>query len=329
LLSSDCDRRVERLLGAAQCAHLAGHVHAALDQLGTALEAVSVPSLRIELEHARGRIAARSGEAARARDWLTATAARCEHDDRAKAAEILADAVLPSLRAGSPADAVRIARRSKRLARGRGHRIELVSTLMLGVALLFSGDHDDGVALIEHIDADASKQSPGDKPHPHLGAALAAAGRHERARELLAGSIAEARNAGAVDMLPYALVRLAGVELDTGRWRVAAAALTEAVQLAEETGGSADHGLALGTLAWLEAARGDAEGCRAHVEEALELAGRLGAGSRLDRAAAALGLLELGCGRPERAIAPLEEAWRLQQETGWSDAALTPHHFPT
>jgi DNA-binding CsgD family transcriptional regulator len=129
-------------------------------------------------------------------------------------------------------------------------------------------------------------------------------------------------------MLPYALVRLAGVELDTGRWRVAAAALTEARQLAQETGNSADHGLALGALAWLEAAQGHAGACRAHVEEALELAGRLGGGSRLDRAAAALGLLELGCGRPERAIAPLEEVGRLQQENGWSDAALTPHRLP-
>ena len=101
-LTSDPDRRAERLLRAAQCAHLAGHVHAALDHLGAALECVSAPPLRIELEHARGRIAARSGDAARARDWLTAAAARCEHDDPAKAAEILADAVLPSLRAGSP-----------------------------------------------------------------------------------------------------------------------------------------------------------------------------------------------------------------------------------
>ena len=134
------------------------------------------------------------------------------------------------------------------------------------------------------------------------------------------GVIAEARNVAAADMLPYALVRLAGVELDTGRWRVAAAALAEAEQLAQETGNSADRGLALGALAWLEAARGHVEACRAHAEEALELARRLGSGSGLDRAAAALGLLELGRGRPERAIAPLEEVLN-EQEVGWSDAA--------
>ena len=218
-----------------------------------------------------------------------------------------------------------------RLAQGAGDRVEIISTLLLGMALLYAGDYDEGVALIDSADAMAAHHgadAAGTQPYPYLGAALALAGRHARAREVLTRLIAEARNAAAADMLPYALVRLAGVELDTGRWRVAAAALAEAVQLAQETGNSADHGLALGALAWLEAAQGHAEACRAHAEEALELAGRLGSGSRLDRAAAALGLLELGCGRPERAIAPLEDVRRLQQESGWSDAALTPHRLP-
>ncbi len=326
----DPDRRAERLLRAAQSAYLAGHVHAALDHLGSALECVSAPPLRTELEHARGRIAARSGEAARARDWLTASAERCEHDDPAKAAEILADAILPSLRAGSPADAVQLARRSMRLAQGAGDRVELLATLLLGTALLFTGDYTEGVALIDRADAMTAHHgaaASGDRPYLYLGAALARVGRHPRAREVLRRVIAEARNVGAADMLPYALVRLAGVELDTGRWRVAAAALAEAEQLAQETGNSADRGLALGALAWLEAARGQVEACRAHAEEALELARRLGSGSRLDRAAAALGLLELGCGRPERAIASLEEVLN-EQEAGWSDAALTPHRLP-
>jgi GMP synthase-like glutamine amidotransferase/tetratricopeptide (TPR) repeat protein/DNA-binding CsgD family transcriptional regulator len=330
-LTSDPDRRAERLLRAAQCAHLAGHVHAALDHLGEALEWVSAQPLRIELEHARGRIAARSGQAGRARDWLTTTAGRCEHKEPSKAAEILADAILPALRDGSPAEAVRLARRSLRLAQGASERVQITSTLRLGMALIYVGDYNEGVALIEHADVAATHHranGEGSQPHPYLGAALALAGRYARAREVLGRLIADARNAGAVNMLPYALVRLAGVELDTGRWRVAAAALAEALQLAQETGNSADHGLALGTLAWLEAAQGRAGACRAHAEEALGLAGRLGSGSRLDRAAAALGLLELACGRPESAIAPLENVSRLQRESGWSDAARTPHRLP-
>lgn len=330
-LTSDPDRRAERLLGAARCAHLAGHVHAALSHIGEALEWVSAPTLRIELEHARGLIAARSGEAARAQTWLAAAAGRCEHGEPARAAEILADAILPALRGGSPAEAVRLGRRSMRLGKGASDRVEIRATLPLGMALIFAGDYEEGVALINHADATGAhhrSDSAGTQPYPYLGAALALAGRHSRAREVLGRSIAEARNAGAVDMLPYALVRLAGVELDTGRWRVAAAALGEAAQLAEETGNSADHGHALGTLAWLEAAQGRAAACRAHAEEALELAGRHGGGARLDRAAAALGLLELGCGRPDSAIEPFETVHRLQREGRWSDAARTPHRLP-
>ena len=179
-LSSDPDRRAERLLRAAQSAHLAGHLHAALDHIRAAMEFVTRSRLRIELEHTRGRIAARGGDAARARDWLLEAAERCETHDPEKAAEILSDAVLPSLRAGSPADAVRLARRSMRLAQGEGGRVELASSLLLGMALIFAGEYGEGAALIDVADA----RSPQDgahqeRPHPYLGAALALAGRND------------------------------------------------------------------------------------------------------------------------------------------------------
>jgi GMP synthase-like glutamine amidotransferase/DNA-binding CsgD family transcriptional regulator len=320
-LTEDGDGRARRLLGAAECARAAGHVHMALDHLGAALECAVEPALRIALEHARGRLAARSGAASQACAWLVAAAARSERDDPAKAAAILADAVLPALRAGSPAEAVRLARRAAVLAE-RGGDDASPATLMLGTALVFAGEYEQGVALLEAVDR------AGGPPDPRLGGALAAAGLHARAREVLGDVVSEAREAGAVDMLPYALVRLAGVALDTGRWRAASVDLAEAASLAEETGSGADRGLALGTLAWLDAAQGRTEACCAHVREALELADRLGAGSRLDRAAAAVGLLELGRNRPAAAIGPLEDVLRVQLESGWTDAALAPHHTP-
>ena len=322
-MSPDPDRRGKRLLDAARFSHLAGHLHAALDQLRAGLDCSTTPALRTALEHARGQVAARSGNAARARDWLTSASARCERDDPAEAAGMLADAVLPALRAGSPPDALRLARRSVRLADGAGDRVASSSALMLGTALVFAGQYEEGLELIERVDA-----SGAGTPDTLLGAALALAGRHERAREVLEGVIADARNSGAIAALPYALVRLADVELDTGHWHVAAAALEQAVELARETGSGADQGLALGTRGWLEAARGQADACRADVDEALRLAARLGAGSRLDRAVSAPGLLELGCGRMEAAIAPLAYTRRLQEENGWSDAAVTPHRQP-
>jgi DNA-binding CsgD family transcriptional regulator/tetratricopeptide (TPR) repeat protein len=329
-LTPDAEVSARRLLGAAESAHQSGHVHASLNCLEAALRRASAGDLRLDIEHMLGRVAARSGSAARARDGLLAAAVRCETHDPAKAAELLADAVLPCLRAGAPLEACRVARRSMQLAHGMGGRAELLATVMLGTALLFTGDYAAGAELLDQAgELVAREELAGDgQLRAYVGAGLAYAGRHEPARTLLGSVIEQARAEGAVGALPYALVRLAGVELAIGRWAAAAGALHEALRLAEETGHSADHGLALGTLAWLEAAKGEAESCRAHVDDALELAGRLGRGSQLDRAAAALGLLELGLGHPDAAIPHLEHVHRLQEEQGWSDASVAPHVSP-
>lgn len=326
-LTPDGDARAERLLAAAQAAHLAGHINAALSHLDAALTSAVDDRLRRDAEHVRGRIVARSGSAEVARDRLVALATDWEHVEPVAAAQMLADAVLPALRAGGPAAAVRIARRSARLAHGGEERARLSATVALGTALIFAGEYTEGASLID--DALEPGQRADDRElRAYLGAGLVLAGRYSSARRVLTELLDEARAEGAVSFLPYGLIRLADVELETGAWPAAAAALEEARRLARESGQAADDGLALGSLAWLDAAQGRDDGCRAHVEEALELAGRLGAGSRLDRAATALGLLELGHGRPEAAITHLEDACRLQDEQGWSDAARTPHRRP-
>ena len=65
-----------------------------------------------------------------------------------------------------------------RLAQGAGDRVELLATLLLGTALLYTGDYTEGVALIDradamtaHLGADASR----DQSFLYLGAALARA----------------------------------------------------------------------------------------------------------------------------------------------------------
>jgi GMP synthase-like glutamine amidotransferase/DNA-binding NarL/FixJ family response regulator len=326
-LTAEPDARAARLLAAADAAHLAGHVNAALDHLDAALSCATADRVRREAEHLRGRIVARSGSAASARDRLVALAARWECEEPGVAGQMLADAVLPALRAGGPPEAVRIARAAARLTKGGDAGAELSATVALSSALIFAGDYDEGTRLIAEVVERV--EALGDRRLlTHLGAGLVLAGRHVPARRVLAALIDEARAEGAVSALPYALIRLADLELETGDWSATTAALQEAARLARECGQPADHGLALGVLAWLEAAQGKEEECRAHVEEALELAGRLGSGSRLDRAATALSLLELGRGRPEAAIPYLEDACRLQDEHGWSDAARTPHRRP-
>jgi GMP synthase-like glutamine amidotransferase/DNA-binding CsgD family transcriptional regulator len=325
-LTPQADRRADRLLQAGRAAHAAGHVNAALGHVDAALRAVPPDPIRRDAEHLRGRIVARSGSAEIARDQLVAAAARCERDEADIAAEMLADAVLPALRAGGPAEAVRIARRATRLLDGRAGRAKLSAEMGLGTALIFAGEYEEGAALVDAVAESVDAADP--QQRAYVGVGLLIAGRHDAARRVLGQFVGEARAAGALSALPYALVRLAEAQLETCAWVAATAAIHEGRRLARETGQVADYGLATGTLAWLDAVCGRDEDCRAHVAEAVALADRLGAGSRFHRAATALALLELARGQGEPAIDQLEALCRAQGEQGWSDAGATPHLRP-
>ena len=316
-------KRARRLVGAAEAAALAGHIYAAVDHVETALPQLDEGESRAAAELLLGNLLARSGSASRARDLLLDGAARCEASDRPAAARLLAAAVIPALRAGSPARACEIGQRALELA--EGGPIEAAAALMLGTALTFNGDPRNGRALLLRAIELREQLRAEPQLRAYLGAGLRLAGEHDLARDVLAQLIASARSLGAFGLLPYALVRLADVEIDTGHWPAAHAALTEAASLARETGQGADQGLASGALAWLDAAQGRAVDCRRHAGEAIALAVRLGAGSRLDRAVPALGLLALGCGELDAAIEHLAEVRKTQLEQGWCDAAVPPH----
>jgi hypothetical protein len=124
-LTPESERRTVRFLEAGRDAHASGHINAALNHLDAALRTSPPDPIRRDAEHIRGRIIARSGSAEIARDQLVATAARCERDAPDAAAEMLADAVLPALRAGGPPEAVRLGRRATRLSPDRAGRVKL------------------------------------------------------------------------------------------------------------------------------------------------------------------------------------------------------------
>jgi GMP synthase-like glutamine amidotransferase/tetratricopeptide (TPR) repeat protein len=316
-------QRARRLVAAAEAAALAGHIYAAVDHVEAALPELDDGASRAAAELLLGTLLARSGSASRARDLLLDGAARCQASYRLAAARLLAAAVIPALRAGSPARACEIGQRALEVA--QGSPIEAAAALMLGTAMTFNGDPRNGRTLL--LQAFELREQLHAEPQlrAYLGAGLRLTGEHDRAREVLAQLIANARSHGAFGLLPYALVRLADVELDTGHWPTAYAALAEAASLARETGQSADQGLASGALAWLDAAQGRVVDCRRHAGEAITLAARLGAGSRLDRAVPALGLLALGRGELDTAIEHLIEVREMQLEQGWCDAAVPPH----
>jgi GMP synthase-like glutamine amidotransferase len=322
-LSPARGQRARRLVAAAEAAALAGHIYAAVDHVEAALPELDDGASRAAAQLLLGSLLARSGSASRARDLLLDGAARCEASYRSAAARLLAAAVIPALRAGSPARACEIGQRALKVA--EGSPIEAAAALMLGTALTFNGDPRNGRSLLLRAVELREQLTAEPQLCAYLGAGLRLAGEHDRAREVLAQLIANARSQGAFGLLPYALVRLADVELDTGHWPAAHAALAEAASLARETGHGADQGLASGALAWLNAAQGRAVDCRLHASQAIALAVRLGIGSRLDRAVPALGLLALGCGELEAAIEHLTDVRQTQLEQGWCDAAVPPH----
>jgi tetratricopeptide (TPR) repeat protein len=237
---------------------------------------------------------------------------------------LLAAAVIPALRAGSPARASEIGQQALKLAEGE-EPIEDLARVMLGTALTFNGDLRNGRALLLRATEFHERLHAEPQLRAYLGAGLRLVGEFDRAREVLVQLIAEARSRGEFGLLPYALVRLADVEIDKGQWPAARAALAEAVSLARETGHGADQGLASGALAWLDAAQGRVVDCNRHAGEAIAIAARLGTGSRVYRSVPALGLLALGCGELDVAIEHLTEVRRTQLEQGWCDAAVLPH----
>ena len=325
-LSGDAAGRARRLMTAGEAALAAGHALAALDHLDQALALAEDATMRSRIEQLRGRVAARTGSAEDAMHRLVlAAGASVEPETRSL---LLADSVIPALRSGRPAEAVQLARRAM-AGSIRGGEAELAATVALATALALSGELGEATVLAERA---ADRVEAGETDDllltGYAGAALRYVGDQARAHALLGAAVDRARRAGALGLVPYALVRLAGVELETGSWERAEAMAFEALRLARDAGRGADAGLALGLLAWLAAARGDLTGCEDALAEARELAARLGAGSQFDYAASAQGLLQLGLGNAPAAVADLARVDAERAAHGWSDAAVRPHVAP-
>jgi hypothetical protein len=193
-------KRGRRLVRAAEAAALAGHIYAAVDHVEAALSELDEGSERAAAELLLGSLLARSGSASRARDLLLDGAARYEASDRPAAVRLLAAAVIPALRAGSPARACEVGQRALELA--KGGPIEAAAALMLCTALTFQGDPRNGRTLLLRA-IELRDQLHGESLlHAYLGAGLRLVGEHDLARDVLTQLIANARSHGAFGLLP-------------------------------------------------------------------------------------------------------------------------------
>src|SRR4029077_8218425 len=136
----------------------------------------------------------------------------------------LAEASLGAYFAGRVADSVQTALRAEELMRTRGDTAELVSELVLGTALYIAGGVEEGFRRVS-LAADIAEGRRGGRPDAayvvFAAFGLVLASEYRRARTLVGGQVDEAREAGALGVLPFALYASSLLDFRTGRFATA------------------------------------------------------------------------------------------------------------
>ncbi|WP_165865677.1 ATP-binding protein [Vallicoccus soli] len=318
--------RGRRLLKAAKWWQLAGRVRRAGRLLAAALPDVADdPVRRAEVQHLRGFVQMWRQAPPPAQVLLQAEAERVVHLDPGRAALMHADAAVPCFMTGDVVQATAAARRAHDLAVGVGGTPLLVATVVLAVAEATSGHRHRARALLLEADEALRAARPLVRAQEVVLAAMAWGWLEEpeRARALVDRLLREARAAGALGVLPYALALVGDLDFRTGRWDSAYACAEESVRLADETRQANSYGLFF--LARMEAVLGLERACTEHVERALDVADRYGIGCMPTYTGSALGLLHLGAGRTAQAVEELRRVRALADAQGLAEAAVVPY----
>ncbi len=305
--------RLRRLLAAAAAAQRAGLVEHAVRLLDEALRRTGEPAGRAAIQHTRGRIEMFRGRTRTAARLLAAEAAAIRTVQPDQAARMLAEAAMAAFLAGEVAESLAMTVQAQETVAGGGGVAELVTKLVTGTALFHAGQPADGVRLLVAAADLAATADPGslDVEYVILTAlALMWAGELRRAEDILGPVLDEARRAGALGILPFALYASCYLDLRVGRLATAAISGAEAARLARDTGDVLFAYLAAGCLALVEAVRGQEDACRRYVADGQSLGRQLELDYPHDLADA-VGLLELGLGHPAEAISHLEAANRV------------------
>jgi DNA-binding CsgD family transcriptional regulator len=300
-LTPDASRRAGRLVTAATAARLAGSSNEARRLLALAAECSDTPKVSARVDCERARLELYHGDVGYAQQLMMRAASVFRLTDRSAAAGIVGQAAFTALFAGDLKQATELAAAAQELE--GPDSTEPVIGLTLGLSLLHQGEiarsFESLLAAAElterrHLELD---------PDYVVFAALALTwiGEFGRARGLLTGQLARARNEAAFGVLCSALYGAAYLEARTGHLIRAYALAAEGVTVAEATSNNFWRYLSLCCLAYTEAAQVREQESREHARQALEIARRHGFGYPapvLD----ALGLLELALGHADEAV---------------------------
>ena len=315
-LTSEPGRRSSRALAAAKAkrdaaAPTAAHEHLAIAELGplTTLQQAQVTHLRAQMEFAR----ARGGEAnastlAQAAVELLAAAEQLEVVDAELARECYLEALVAAMYAGRLADGdlLTTVAESVQEALGRGGELgRPVDRLLNGWAIQIVDGSAEALRAAMDLVGEHAERNTGRAPDwMPLGLAIvleSAAAElwdDDVYHRLADAAVGQARDAGALAVLPPALVYRAGVHVQAGEFGSAAALIEEANAIAAATGYSPLKYHTLSLAVW----RGTPAVALALIEAANEDGRARGEGRVLGATACLAAVLYNGLGRYEDAF---------------------------
>ena len=330
-LSEDTQSRCRRLLGAARHAYASGRPDWAATLADEGLPLATSAVTRADYRHLAAAAERNCGSALRARQLLSAAADEIAGEDPARATSMLIDATLTDIMSGDLRAAAASGDRARALAASCPSDMPLLASAAADLTAVYLG-----ALPADGVDVDALLSAIG--PTIDLSPAAFAlevlwvnsyAQFRDSAQTFgsaeLDRRIATARRDGALGLLPLLLGFAANLDFREDRWLRGAAAASEAVELAGETGQGNHRTWGLVNLTRFEAAQGLEAACRDHVAEGLELADALDLGSLEVHLLSVLGLLELGLGNISDAVQTLEECARLAQACGLAHPPTVPY----
>jgi DNA-binding CsgD family transcriptional regulator len=300
---TDAERRVDRLLLAADAAINAGEGPRARPLLEEVLERISAGPRRAHALHKLAYLVDDAGALAMAEAALAAAG-----DDDELCADIELSAALFAEQGGKP-------ERSRRLVESAAARAEAAGlTFLLSQALSalafrrhFAGEGVQRELLLraDALERAAPGRSRDDTALQILGLQLTVNGDFVEARELLVGELERARSRGYLDHENFALMLLSVLEIRAGRWQLAESYAHRALELVAGTGLWNDEAAGHCGYARVDAHLGRVESARFHAETGKRQAAELGDFGFATLASEILGFLALSLGDAEEAVGHL------------------------
>jgi DNA-binding CsgD family transcriptional regulator len=318
-LTPSASLRASRLLDAALVSFAIRDVDKAR-RLALRAREEDVPATRSGLGELDARLALLDGAELEGARALRAVAAESAAHDPARAARLFVVAAYVLAGHGRVTEALEIVAHASTLA-GDDPVLRLLISSAHAEAIGAAGDY----VRAQQLFADAAAKADC-FPATHadtearlvLVEAFFSGAQLDRARQVAATAVRDARAAGALGELRLALACMFSIEFGAGRWDAADAAAFEELELAAGLGRTMERREALGHLAWCDAVKGRVAACRDHIRERQALSGVAGANVALHPA---LGLLELGLGEFEQAAVFLEASERAPAAIGRMPAA--------